>query len=336
VSNIFKQTVTLCRNIAAMKLAWFMVAVATAFLAALCAFPALALDRWKRAAVLAALAVPVALSPLWIPAQASAGRLLAAMNAIALLVKLYDLHVSASGSRRPDFRTFVLFLPNWFSIVWRRLAQEGHPTMRENLVRLAQSVWRLAIAVVILVGLFRIDWTAVPFALEHCAKALALFITLIPASALGATLWRMAGGRAREFMDAPLLAPTPADFWRRYNRPAQQFFYEDVFKQVGAYKSPLLAAFATFVVSALAHEYVFGVTLGSIQGYQTAFFLSQGLGVIATVRLRPSDATAWLWIAATWIFNLATSLFFFASLHAVVPFYSRGLPKWLSGWSLFG
>ena len=316
-----------------MKLAWFILAIATAFLAALCSFPALALERRKRALVLAGLAVPIALSPLWIPAQAP-GRLLAAINAVALLIKLYDLHVSANRSMRPDFRTFVAFLPNWFSVVWRRLAHENHPTMRQNLTRLAQSTWRLALGLVILMWLFHIEWTRVPFAVEHCAKALALFITLIPASALGATLWRIAGGRARDFMDAPLLAATPAEFWRRYNRPAQQFFYEDIFKQAGAYKSPLLATFATFAVSALAHEYVYGITLGRVQGYQTAFFMLQGLAVVATLRLHPAGAGTWRWIAATWIFNLATSVFVFASVQGVVPFYSQDLPKWLSGWGI--
>ena len=318
-----------------MKFAWCALAITTAYLAALCSFPALALERRQRTVVLAGLAVPIALSPLWIPAQAAFDRLLAAISAIALLVKLYDLHVSASRSMRPDFRTFLAFLPNWFSIVWRRLSQENDPTKRENLTQLAQSAWRLAIGLLILIWLFRIDWSGVPFALEHCAKALASFITLIPASALGATLWRMAGGRARDFMDGPMLAATPAEFWRRYNRPAQQFFYEDIFKQAGAYKSPLLAALATFAISALAHEYVWGIALGRIQGYQTAFFMLQGLAVVATVRLQPTGVGRWPWIAATWIFNLATSLLVFANVQGVLPFYSRGLPKWLSGWALF-
>jgi hypothetical protein len=42
----------------------------------------------------------------------------------------------------------------------------------------------------------------------------------------------------------------------------------------------------TFAVSAVVHEYVFGVSLGRVQGYQTLFFLLQGLGVAATVRLQ--------------------------------------------------
>jgi hypothetical protein len=39
----------------------------------------------------------------------------------------------------------------------------------------------------------------------------------------------MGGGSARDYMDRPFLARTPAEFWRRYNRNVQQFFLHDVF-----------------------------------------------------------------------------------------------------------
>jgi len=315
-----------------MTFAWFLIALTSAFLAALCFFPALELERRKRAVVLLGLASAIAFSPLWIPLEAPFVRLLAAMNATALLAKLYDLHVAASRVLHPNFSTFVAFLPNWFSVVWRRLDAEPEPTIRQNLVRLGQALWKTVAATVFLVWLFQKNWRGAPFVLEHCAKTVAFFLALIPGSALAVTLWRLAGGRARDFMDAPLLAATPAEFWRRYNRPAQQFFYEDVFKGVGAFRSPVRGTLVTFAVSAVVHEYVFGVSLGRVQGCQTLFFLLQGLGVAATVRLRLAGRRVWPWIGATWIFNLATSLLFFASVNGVFPFYSRGLPKWLAGW----
>jgi hypothetical protein len=92
------------------------------------------------------------------------------------------------------------------------------------------------------------------------------------------------------------------------------------------------ATLVTFAVSALVHEYVFGVLLGHVQGYQTLFFLLQGLGVAATIRIRPAGWRVCFGIGATWIFNLATSLLFFASVNGMFPFYSRGLPKWLAEW----
>ena len=168
--------------------------------------------------------------------------------------------------------------------------------------------------------------------MEHCAKALALFLVIIPGSAICTSLWRIAGGKARGFMDAPLLAATPAQFWRRYNRPAQQFLYEDIFKPAGALKAPLRATIVTFIVSALVHEYLFSITLARIQGYQTVFFLLQGVAVAATIRFRPVTWLFWPAVAATWIFNLLASIFFLASISYVVPFYSRGLPSWLEGW----
>ncbi len=309
----------------------FVVATATAVLPALLFFPALRLDRGKRAAVLLGLAVPIALSPLWIPPQAPPVRLLAAISATAVLVKLYDLHVGAGQSSRPGFRAFIAFLPNWFSVVWRRLAAEPTPSTRRNLIHLGHALWKCAAAVGLVAWLFQRNWQGVPFVLEHCAKVLAVFLVLIPGSAFGVALWRLAGGQARDFMNAPLLAASPAQFWRRYNRPAQQFLYEDVFKRVGGFTSPVRAMLVTFIVSALVHEYVFGITLGRIQGYQTLFFLLQGLAVAANARRRPAKGRGVLWIGATLVFNLLTSMFFFASIHAVRPFYSRALPGWLAG-----
>jgi hypothetical protein len=313
---------------------YLLIAVAQQFLFALFFFPTLRWPGGRRTFVLIALGVPIALSPLWIPLEKPPLRMLAAMNATAILAKLYDLHVTANRSIRPGFPAFAAFLPNWFSIVWRRLAAEPSPTTRQNLIALFHALWKTAVAIALLKWLSHQDWREVPFLLEHCAKALALFLVIIPSSAIGTSLWRLGGGKARDFMDAPLLAATPARFWRRYNRPAQQFFYENIFKPAGGLKAPLRATIVTFIVSALVHEYVFGIALERIQGYQTVFFLLQGLAVAATIRSRPVTWLYWPALAATWIFNLLASVFFLASISYIFPFYSRGLPSWLEGWHL--
>lgn len=264
----------------------FIIAVTSAYAAALLSFGTLTLERRIRAAVLGALAVTITLSPLWVPLDARLLRFLAAVNAVMLLVKLYDLHVGAGKSTRPNFSSFLAFLPNPFSHVWRRLNDEPSPTVRQNFVRLGQALWKTTLAGIVAVWLFRKDWTDMPFFVEHCAKTLALFLTLIPVTALGTALWRLAGGLARDVMEAPLLAATPAEFWRRYNRPTQEFFYEDIFKQMGGLRSPTRATLATFAVSALLHEYLFDISLDRVQGYQMVFFMLQGLGVIATMQMR--------------------------------------------------
>lgn len=317
-----------------MEMIYLPIAVVQQFLFALLFFPTLRWPGGRRTLGLIALGVPIALSPLWIPLEKPPLRMLAAMNATAILAKLYDLHMTAIRSIRPGFPAFAAFLPNWFSVVWRRLAAEPSPTTRQNLVALFHALWKTALAIALLTWLSHRDWREMPFLLEHCAKALSLFLVVIPGSAIGTSLWRLAGGKARDFMDAPLLAATPAEFWRRYNRPAQQFLYEDIFKPAGGLKAPRRATIVTFIVSALVHEYLFSITLARVQGYQTVFFLLQGLAVAATVRLRPAISLFWPALAATWIFNLLASVFFLASISYIFPFYSRGLPSWLEGWQI--
>jgi hypothetical protein len=174
----------------------------------------------------------------------------------------------------------------------------------------------------LLIAAFRVDWHGVPFAVEHCTKVIAFFLALVPATAAGVAVWRLRGGRARDPMDNPFAARTPADFWRRYNRPAQQFLQEDLFRPLGGRHSPIRATLATFAISALIHEYVFDIDVGRIQGYQTAFFLVQGLAVAATRGVKPRGWRAVPWIAGTWGFTLASSVLFFASVDEVFPFYS--------------
>src|SRR4030095_7897164 len=279
-----------------MRLAGFVIAVTSAFLAASACYPVLRWERRERAWALVALALPIALSPLWVPRDVPGVRLLATLNAVSLLVKLYDLHVAASCSLVPSFPCFAAFLANWFCLVWRRLDKEPQPSFQQILQRLAWAALQTGAAVIVLVWLVRRDWAGTPFAVEHCAKALSLFVALIPLSALGVSFWRLAGGRPRDFMAAPLFAPTPVEFWRRYNRPAQQFLKEDGFVRARSTQSPAPALFMTFALSALVHEYVFGVSMGRVQGYQTVFFLLQGLGVAATARVHPTGRAPWTWI----------------------------------------
>jgi hypothetical protein len=77
------------------------------------------------------------------------------------------------------------------------------------------------------------------------------------------------------------------------------------------------------------HEYVFGIAGGRVRGYQLAFFMLQGLGVVLTMRMRPRGGLALLCRSLTFLFVLGSSVLFFASLQAIVPFYSRGLPRWM-------
>jgi len=314
-----------------MTLAAFALAVTSAFVVALAFFRALLLERKRRVLALAGAAALISLSPLWVTCDARFIRFLAALIATAMMTKLYDLHITDLSSR-PPFRAYIAFLLNPLCLVWKRLGTEPKPTVRQNLVRFAETFCKSAAGVALLLWLFHKNGQGVPFFVEHCIKVTAYFITVLPATALAVTIWRLAGGRARETMDAPMLAATPAEFWRRYNRMGGEFFYDDVFKPAGAWRAPVRAVMAAFVVSALVHEYVFSMSVGRVQGYQTLFFVLQGLAVVITIRLRPAGWKAWLWIGGTWLFNLTTSVLFFASVNGIIGFYFRDLPKWLAGW----
>jgi hypothetical protein len=310
-------------------LARFLLAVTAAFLASAAFFLALGYGRRVRLVVLLGLGAPIALSPLLIPAKPPSLRFLASVASAALLVKVCDLHIGAYRGSKPTLRTFFMFLLNPFSVVLRRLDGERRPTARANLVDLAQAMIGLVIGGAALIWLFRFDWDGWPFALEHSAKVVGLYLALPPAAGAAVAAWRLLGGPARDGMDRPFLARTPADFWRRYNRPMQQFFHEDVFKPVGGARSPIRATLIVFAVSAIIHEYVFGIAIGRVQGYQTVFFMAQGCAVVATMRIRPKQANVIPWVVGTFLFNLASSVLFFASMNGVVRFYSRGLPTWL-------
>jgi hypothetical protein len=263
----------------------------------------------------------VALTPLWVPDPVY--RTAATLVTIAILLKLYDFHV---GGLRPPLRELVPYLFNIFVLVYRRRNAGTQRRKKEELRSLAWAAAKTAVALPLCLWTFRLPWQGVPFLVEHAIKTVAVFLTVEPACAAFAALWRLSGRAAMEFMDAPMLASTPAEFWRRYNRPVQQYFYENAFLPLGGRRAPARATFTAFAISALVHEYVFGIIIGRVQGFQTLFFLIQGLAVAATLRARPRRTTKWIARAGTLAFNLVVSVLFFASVNQIIPYYSRPLP----------
>jgi MBOAT membrane-bound O-acyltransferase family protein len=296
-------------------------AIAAASVAAILFFPALGLSRPWRLGALVTLLAFILLTPLIVPTDRPFGRCLAGVFALALLGKLVDLHIGANVGHRPAFLTFLLFLPNPASLVLRKLDDEPRPPWKSDLTRLILATPLTLAAAVLFAWTFFVDWSRVPFAVEHCVKVTAFFLALAPVAAAGVSAIRLLGGKARDGLDNPFASRTPADFWKRYNRPAQQFFYEDVFKSLGGRRTLFRAMFLTFAVSGILHEYLFDIAVCRVQGYQTAFFLLQGCAVALTIKVRPKGWSAIGWIVGTFAFNLATGVLFFASINEVLPFY---------------
>ncbi len=78
-----------------MILATLALALATEWVFATLFILALRLGSRPRAVAFVVLCIPIALSPLWIPATAPIIRFIASLNAAVLSLKLYDLHVGA-------------------------------------------------------------------------------------------------------------------------------------------------------------------------------------------------------------------------------------------------
>jgi len=304
---------------------WLAIALPVAVaLAIACSFqPALGLPKGRRLAVLCVVELLVLLTPLLVAPDQMFARLLVGVLAVALAAKLFDLHIGASSGDRPGFWDVFTYLINLTSVVRRKLADEPRPGFGANLRRLILATLASVPGSLLFTACYLVDWHNVPFAVENAAKVFAFFLLLVPGGAAGAAIWRLLGGWTREPMNNPFASTTPADFWRRYNRPAQQFFLEDVFKPLRGMRRPVLGTIATFAISGLIHEYLFDITVWRIQGYQMAFFLIQGVAVTLTARLRPKGWWRVVGIAATLAFMLATGMLFFASIDEVVPFYQR-------------
>lgn len=275
----------------------------------------------------------IVLAPWLIPAEQPLARLLAAMSAALIAIKVIDAWLDLRRRSAPSREEFWVFLANPFILVRRCLPLERPVPGRSNLLRLVQGSMGCAVGIALLNGLFRVDWQDWPFLLEHASKVTALMLAIISGLSAATALWRWSGGVARDYMDHPFAARTPADFWRRYSRNMQQFFWEDIFKPLGGHRTPVRTTLFVFGLSALLHEFLFYAAIGRVQGYQTVFFALQGVAAATTLRVRAKKGWAAIpWIAATLAFNLASSVFFFASIHEVAPFYARGLPDWLQGW----
>lgn len=251
-------------------------------------------------------------------------RLYVAMASATVCVKLFDLHLGASRGRIPGAAALLVFFMSPFSMVERRAASEPRPSARgiagialEGLVLLgvAAGVWLLFLRV-----------RPQPFAVEHVLLAAASLAFASGAMDLVYSGWLAAGGRGRRTMQRVYLARTPADFWRRWNRPINQFLFEDIARPLAARGRRALGVMAAFAVSAGLHEYAASVAAGRVQGYQAAFFMFHGVAMLATARLEPKGGWAVAGIAATLAFGLATSVVFFASIAEFAPWWSAGVP----------
>jgi len=296
-----------------------VLAIVAAHAAAIAFHPAMSWRRGgARFAAYLACAAGVALAPCIAPA-ATIWRGVAALVAVALFVKLYDLERSAVRGMRLNFREYLLYLPNWFWLALRLPPRRGPWTgdCRALAVNAAGAIIGVAATVIV----FLIDWRSVPFLLEHAAKVSALAMAVINIGNGLAAAMRLSGGRALVVFRNPFAADTPADLWRRWNRPTQQFLHEHVYRPLHGPEQPVSATVVTFAISALLHEGLFDLMAGRVMGWQLLFFMIHGVAVVATSKVRPRGAAQVWWTAGTFAFAVTTTALFGLTMNAVVPVY---------------
>ena len=300
---------------------WFGFAFLIANAAAFGFYFALRLEPRARTIALMFCSALILLSPACVPHAARALRFLNCVVAVTLLWKVYDAYREPARAAGLGAGRWAAYLPNWFWFVLRRVPRGR--SARQDWTRLATDAPLMVMAVALCVLLLRLDWSSVPFALEHTAKVVAFAIAMMLIGRTFAVLYRRWVGPAMEPFDNPFMARTPAELWRRWNLPFRDFFDEHVYRPAGGARRPVLAALIVFAVSGVMHEYVFGMSTGRVQGWQLLFFMVQGCAAAATLRIRPRAGTAPLWWAATLAFNLSTAALFVRSVDEVIAFYHR-------------
>ncbi len=293
---------------------------------------------WKagaRSVAFVLLGVIVLGSGLWLEVENVAARyVVAGLLLIIFLLHMWDLHLDPDRSSRLSLRAYMVFLSDFAWSVAR--VGDGYGVglpFQRRAVDAVKYVTGLGLVSVVTVGVFKVNWTACPFLLEHAVKSTCLAAWTLWVFQANTALWRLAGAPAAFFATRSVLgAHSPADFWRRWNRPMYRWLLENVYKPLGGHRNPHLALLATFTVSGLLHEYLFAVTFQRVTGYVTAFFLLQGLAAVLTRRFKPTD-----WLIApgtifTFAFNTASTLLLLIPINDRVPLYVNDVPKWLHLW----
>jgi hypothetical protein len=301
----------------------FVLGCTLAFAAAAAFYPALRLPRRARTAAWLSLSIIVAAAPCIPPLVTPYLRFLVSLVSVMNLLKMFDLF------RHPDpgltFAAYLAYLPNWFWDVRRRVPPA--PPRDQDRRRLAISLPLVAVSIALIVLVWRIDWTKLPVALEHCVKLTVVLMAAIQVARATSSALRLLGQPALNTTNNPFIATTPADFWRRWNRAMGAWFHEYAFRPAGGHRHPVRATLAAFAASALLHEYIFWIATLRPQAWQTAYFMLQGFAVAATLRLRPTGWGDPLRVAGTLAFFFLSTALFLQSADRVVPFYAAR-PSW--------
>jgi len=235
-------------------------------------------------------AAPIVALPMLLPLDATLDwpvPLLKLVASIAALVGVMHLADFAwvrtpDPKMRTDFPHFYIGFMSAADAYWVEPSERG-PVRMKGLRILGRGLAKLPFAL----GLLALS-TAYPTLHDHWLLQtfwvlwLAYFLMTAGADFLAVAPWYLAGIRVDEMFNAPPLAHSPRDFWsRRWNLIFRTLAHRNIFLPLGGRRRPLLGVSAVFLFSALVHEYIVVMALGTTQGHMAAFFLLHGVATIA-------------------------------------------------------
>ena len=267
----------------------------------------------------------------WLPAVRDSHVLLRGLHTLAcfavLTPKLLDACLSPSTWRGHRFRDWLAYLLNPFVLVYRAHLDDPGAPVGDSIRRVAGGLLRMSAGAAILFLAFRHDFTGGSFWVEHAVKTLAVYLLFFDGQFVTATgLMRIITGRSMQFSRSPIVAHSPANFWRRYNRDAGRFLFMDLLVPLVGKRALLKGTAIVFIASGVLHEYLSLVMSGRLLGYQMAFFGIQGAATMLTLAWRPRGVLRLLGVICTLTFNLITSALFFASVDLFVNWYDADNP----------
>lgn len=303
-----------------------------AYGAAAAAWAARGLETGPRRVVLILLGAVGFVVPFFSPESPAWLKYVVVLQCPLLGFRLLDLHIGIEDWRTRSLGEWLAYLLNPAVVVYR-LHKRQRPKPRDAAaLLLARGLIEIAAGIVVLRWAFGREWGAAgawwdSFWVEHAVKLAGLYLCVFDGGFVTLTnLCRVLGSPVADGARNPILAVTPADFWRRYNMEAGRLLHANFFVPLGGRSRPLTAMVIVFLINGAYHEYLATLMIGRVLGYQVLVFAIFGVAAAATWRWRPRGLVAVASWAGTLVFMAAVSVLFFLSADAFMEWYRTPVP----------
>jgi len=273
------------------------------------------LRRWPRAMCVVALAACVL--PFLLPLDQPFLRASAAVASWVALIKTFEC---AAGREKPanDLVDFLLYLVIPTVVRWETPRQRD---ARRIVRTLLTSLMQLSIAVLLVVFVLNRDPGN---ALQLFTAQFCLYFALAGAFNLVVVPLAVRGLDYDDPFDNPLASRTPGEFWgRRWNTWVNHLLYRYIFVPMRGRHHPVRGTLAAFAFSGAFHEVIVAVGTLSFSGWMFAFFMVQGVLVVATLHWKSFRRLAKRAPVLTWaltvLLMLSTGVMFVRGADGIDP-----------------